>query len=78
MDIEAARAVVEQTPLSLAAEAELRQCARIRSTHYSTRIEGNRLTLAEAQQVIEGKPVQYHGRKKMSVKLKTTGMRCCE
>jgi len=62
MEIEAARAVVEHTPLSLATQAELRHRARIRSTHYSTRIEGNRLTLAEAQQVIEGKPSTFHGR----------------
>ncbi len=64
MDIEAARAVVEQTPLPPAAEAELRRRARIRSTHYSTRIEGNRLTLAEAEQVIEGKQAHFHGRER--------------
>ncbi len=64
MDIEAARAVVEQTPLPPAAEAELRHRARIRSTHYSTSIEGNRLTLAEAEQVIEGKKAQFHGRER--------------
>jgi len=64
MEIEAARAVVEQTPLPPAAEAELRHRARIRSTHYSTRIEGNRLTLAEAEQVVEGKKAQFHGRER--------------
>lgn len=64
MEIEAARAVVEHIPLSLAAQAELRHRARIRSTHYSTRIEGNRLTLAEAEQVIEGKPFTFHGRER--------------
>ena len=64
MEIEAARAVVEHIPLSLAAQAELRYRARIRSTHYSTRIEGNRLTLAEAEQVIEGKPFTFHGRER--------------
>ncbi len=62
MEIEAACAVVEHTPLPPAAEAELRHRARIRSTHYSTRIEGNRLTLAEAEQVVEGKKAQFHGR----------------
>lgn len=50
MDIEAARAVVEQTPLPPAAEAELRHRARIRSTHYSTSIEG--------------KKAQFHGRER--------------
>lgn len=54
MAIEAAKAVVEQTPLPPTTEAELRRRARIRSTHYSTRIEGNRLTLEEAAQVIDG------------------------
>jgi Fic family protein len=64
MDIEAARIVVGQTLLPPAAEAELRRRARIRSTHYSTRIEGNRLTLAEAEQVIEGKQAHFHGRER--------------
>jgi Fic family protein len=62
MQIEADRTVVEQTPLPLAVREELRRRARIRSTHYSTRIEGNRLTLEEAEQVIEGK--QFHGRER--------------
>lgn len=54
MDIEAAKAVVERTRLPLAAREELRRRAMVRSTHFSTRIEGNRLTLAEAEAVIEG------------------------
>ena len=64
MDIEAARAVVERVHLPPSVTAELRQRARIRSTHYSTRIEGNRLTLAEAEQVIEGQPAHFHGRER--------------
>lgn len=64
MEIEAARAVVEHTPLPPAVEAELRHRARVRSTHYSTRIEGNRLTLVEAEQVIEGKGTELRGRER--------------
>jgi Fic family protein len=64
MEIESAKAVVENTHLPPAVEAELRQRARVRSTHYSTRIEGNRLTLAEAQQVIDGKRADFHGRER--------------
>ncbi|MFH1962438.1 MAG: Fic family protein [bacterium] len=64
MDIEAAKTVVENTPLSPAVEAELRYKARIRSTHYSTRIEGNKLTLQEAQEVIEKKKSGFHGRER--------------
>lgn len=62
MEIEAARVVVEHTPLPPVVAAELRRRARVRSTHYSTRIEGNRLTLAEAEQVIAGERVEFHGR----------------
>jgi len=64
MEIEAARAVVEQIPLPPAVQSELRRQARVRSTHYSTRIEGNRLTLAEAERVVEGKSVRLHGRER--------------
>lgn len=64
MEIEAARAVVEHTPLPPAVEAELRHRARVRSTHYSTRIEGNRLTLDEAERVIEGKTAEIRGRER--------------
>jgi Fic family protein len=64
MEIDAARAVVEHTPLPPAAEAELRRQARLRSTHYSTRIEGNRLTLAQAEQVIQGRQRSFPGRER--------------
>ena len=64
MSIEAAKAVVEKTPLSPAIQAELRHKARVRSTHYSTRIEGNRLTLKEAEKVIEQKKANFHGRER--------------
>lgn len=64
MNIEAAKAVVEHTPLSPAAAAALRYKARVKSSHYSTQIEGNRLTLDEAKKVIESKPVRFHGRER--------------
>lgn len=64
MEIEAARAVVEQVALPPAVESELRRRARVRATHYSTRIEGNRLTLAEAEQVVAGQRVRLHGRER--------------
>jgi Fic family protein len=62
--IEAARAVVERTPVPPGAAAELRRRARLRSTHYSTRIEGNRLTLAEAEEVIQAGRLRFHGRER--------------
>ncbi|MBA1341960.1 MAG: hypothetical protein C5S40_07440 [ANME-2 cluster archaeon] len=47
-----------------AVQEELRRCARICSTHYSTHIEGNRLTLEEARQVIEGTRTSFHARER--------------
>lgn len=64
MEIESAKAVVEHTPLTPAIEAELRHRARVRSTHFSTRIEGNKLTLKEAQDIIERKKSTFHGRER--------------
>jgi Fic family protein len=64
MDIEAAKAVVDHTPLSPSIEAELRHKARVRSTHYSTRIEGNRLTFKEAEAILEKKKASFHGRER--------------
>ena len=64
MKIEAVKAVVEHTPLPLTVTEELRRRAMIRSTHFSTRIEGNRLTLAEAEAVIEGRQTQFPGRER--------------
>ena len=64
MEIESVRVIVAHTPLSPAVEAELRQRARIRATHYSTRIEGNRLTLEQAEQVIQEKRFAIQGRER--------------
>ena len=62
--IEAARILVESTPLPPTALAELSRQAHIRATHYSTRIEGNRLTLEEAAEVISGRRRVFHGRER--------------
>jgi len=64
MAVEAAKAVVANTPLSPVVEAELRFRARLRSTHYSTRIEGNRLTLQEAEKVITEPQTAIVGRER--------------
>ena len=64
MRIEAARAVVAHTPLPPAVEARLREQARVRSTHFSTYIEGNRLTLAETREAVEQRGVTLPGRER--------------
>ena len=53
MRIEAARQAVADLPITPASSASLRQTARLKATHYSTMIEGNRLTQAEVARVIE-------------------------
>lgn len=64
MEIEAARVVVEKTPLPPAVQAELTRRARVRATHFSTRIEGNRLTLEEAEEVISHRRRHFAGRER--------------
>jgi len=64
MEIEAAKALIDTTPVSPSVKAELRYKARLRSTHYSTQIEGNRLSLKEAGEVIEKKKTGFHGRER--------------
>ncbi len=64
MEIEAAKTLVEVSPLPLVAAEELRRRARLRSTHFSTRIEGNRLSLAEAERAIDSPRVVFKGRER--------------
>lgn len=64
MQIEAARVLVAQTLLPLAVEERLRERARLHSTHYSTYIEGNRLTLEETAEVVQRRGVGFHGRER--------------
>ncbi len=55
---------VEKTPLPAAVQAELTRKARVRATHFSTRIEGNRLTLEEAEEVISHRRTHFAGRER--------------
>ncbi len=64
MRIEAARDLMDHMPLSPAAKAELRSRARVRAAHFSTFIEGNRLTLEEAGAVIADERVEISGRER--------------
>jgi Fic family protein len=55
MMIEALRSELDHLPVSPQMIASLRKSARLLSTHHSTQIEGNRLTLPEVEQVLGGK-----------------------
>lgn len=63
MAVESARVTVGLTVLPLEIAEQLRRQALLRSTHYSTYIEGNRLTLAEAEQAINSSK-QFPGRER--------------
>jgi len=62
--IEAARALMNFISLSPSEEVELREHARVRAAHYSTFIEGNRLTLKEARAAIADNRTELKGREK--------------
>src|SRR5258708_5697300 len=54
MRIEAVKQAIQTLPITPRVLANLRETARLFSTHYSTMIEGNRLTQEQVSQVIEG------------------------
>jgi len=53
MRIEAINHAIMDLPLNITIRTKLRETAKLVSTHYSTMIEGNRLTLKEAKKVIK-------------------------
>lgn len=52
MEIEACREAVSSLPVSVTLLDSLRKSARLISTHYSTQIEGNRLTQEQVREVV--------------------------
>jgi Fic family protein len=62
MSIEADRQAIDTLPVDLTMLASLRETARLAATHYSTQIEGNRLTQAQVREVLDG--AQFPGRER--------------
>jgi len=60
--IEAAREVIENSPLVPAWEEKFREEAVVRQVHFGTHIEGNDLSLTEAKEVLEGKEITARDR----------------
>lgn len=54
MGIEADRQAITELPLTSVMLQSMRESARLMSTHYSTQIEGNRLTEAQVREVMDG------------------------
>ena len=63
MRIEAAKEAVSHLPITTSVLASLREAARLYSTHYSTMIEGNRLTQEQVSRVVE-KQQHFPGRER--------------
>jgi Fic family protein len=63
MRIEAAKEAVGHLPITASVLASLRQTARLYSTHYSTMIEGNRLTRGQVSNVLQ-KQQHFPGRER--------------
>jgi Fic family protein len=63
MRIEASKEAVRHLPITSSVLATLRETARLFSTHYSTMIEGNRLTQEQVSKVIE-KHERFPGRER--------------
>jgi len=60
--IEAAREIIENSPLVPAWEQKFREDALVRAVFYGTHIEGNDLTFEEAKDLIEGKEITARNR----------------
>lgn len=54
MEIEACRQAVIELPIDVEVLAGLRRTAQLTATHYSTQIEGNRLTQAQVEEALAG------------------------
>lgn len=68
MTIEASREAIAALPIDVAMLASLRETARLRTTHYSTQIEGNRLTEVEVRAVVGGAHVPGRERDEREVR----------
>ena len=52
MSIERSRSIVELMPIPAHIESDLKEQAKLKATHYSTRIEGNTLDLEQVARVV--------------------------
>jgi len=68
MDIEGSRQAVADLPITVQVLSSLRESARLVSTHYSTRIEGNRLTREQVADVLQGSSFPNRERDEREVK----------
>jgi Fic family protein len=68
MAIEADRQAVAGLPIDVTMLASLRQTARLAAVHYSTQIEGNRLTQEQVREVLDG--ARFPGRRRDEIEVR--------
>ncbi len=68
MQIEAVRQAIVDLPIDVTVLKSLRETARLATTHYSTQIEGNRLTLPEVRDALAG--ARFPGRERDETEVK--------
>jgi Fic family protein len=68
MSIEADRQAVAGLPIDVTVLAKLRETARLVSTHYSTQIEGNRLTRGQVEEAVAGAHIPGKERDELEVR----------
>ncbi|GAA1021429.1 hypothetical protein Aple_073850 [Acrocarpospora pleiomorpha] len=68
MAIEGDRQAIIELPINVEVLAGLRQTAKLAATHYSTQIEGNRLTQAQVSEALQG--AHFPGRERDEVEVR--------
>ena len=68
MSIEADRQAVIELPIDVEMLGSLRETARLVATHYSTQIEGNRLTQSQVQKTLSG--ARFPGRERDTMEVR--------
>jgi len=61
-DIEAAKAIIDESPLIPAYERQFQRDAVVRTVHFGTHIEGNDLTYQEVARLVEGQQISGNDR----------------
>ncbi len=68
-EIERHKEAINVLPITTQLITSLRETSRLQSTHYSTQIEGNRLTQEEVEQIAKGQDVGFPGRERDQIEV---------
>ena len=69
LEIERHKEAIDVLPITTRLFTSLRETSRLQSTHYSTQIEGNRLTQQEVKKVVQGESLGFPARKRDQIEV---------